>query len=145
MTTRNPAGRPSIFTSELADKICDLIATSEHGTATLCQMHDWMPDESSIRLWRFKDEQFSLKYIQAKRFQAELFAESTLRIAEQKATYFDSEGNERVDAGHVAWQKLNINTRQWHASKLAPKIYGDKQQSDTTVTIKHEDDLKQLS
>ena len=70
----------------------------------------------------------NILYLKAKALQGEIFAEGTLRIAKQKATYFDGEGNERVDPGHVAWQKLNVNTRQWHASKLAPKIYGDQKQ-----------------
>ena len=138
-------GRPSLYTDELAERICELVATNEDGLTELCRQNDWLPDESTIRLWRFKHSKFSLQYIQAKQFQAELLAEGTLSIAKVKPTYHDGDGNERVDAGHVAWQKLNINTRQWHASKLAPKIYGDKQQTESTVTVKHEDSLKDLS
>ena len=34
---------------------------------------------------------------------------------------------------------------KWVASKLMPKVYGDRQQVDSTVTITHEDTLKDLS
>ncbi len=119
-------GRPSIYTEELADRICAIVAISDIGTERIIEQNSWMPDESTIRAWRFKYENFSRKYLLAKQLQAELYAESTIKIAAEKATYRDCEGNERVDSGHVAWQKLNVNTRQWHASKLAPKIYGDQ-------------------
>ncbi len=139
------AGRPSLYNDELAEKICDLVATTEDGLTELCSKHDWLPDESTIRLWRFKHAKFSLQYIQAKKFQAELLAEGTLAIAKVKPTYHDSDGNERVDAGHVAWQKLNINTRQWHASKLAPKIYGDKLQTEHSVSDSTKEVVKRVA
>jgi predicted Zn-dependent protease len=121
-------GRPTLYSEELADKICMLVASTDEGLDHICEQHEDLPAATTIYQWRFKYPDFSQKYLLAKKFQAELFAESTLRIAKQKAVYFDSDGNERVDAGHVAWQKLNVNTRQWHASKLAPKIYGDQKQ-----------------
>lgn len=123
-----PFGRPSLYTPELGDRICELVATNECGLDELCELHDWMPNESSVRLWRFKHLDFSTKYLEAKQQQAQLFAEQTFNIARQKATYIDAEGNERVDQGHVAWQKMNVGLRQWHASKLAPKVYGDQKQ-----------------
>lgn len=123
-----PGGRPSIYTEELANKICEVVATHDIGLKKLCEMYDWMPDLKTILLWRRNKEQFFLLYSKAKQEQGELYAESTIEIANEKPTYRDAEGNERVDAGHVAWQKLNVNTRQWHASKLAPKIYGDQKQ-----------------
>jgi predicted RNase H-like nuclease (RuvC/YqgF family) len=122
------SGRPTTYTDELADKVCDAVASTDEGLDHICAAHDWMPDQSTVYLWRTKHPIFSEKYLKAKALQGEIFAEGTLRIAKQKATYFDGEGNERVDPGHVAWQKLNVNTRQWHASKLAPKIYGDQKQ-----------------
>jgi len=102
------------------------VATNECGLDELCDTYDWMPGESTIRGWRYRIPEFAAKYLQAKQFQAELYAEQTIKIAKQKPIFYDSDGNEKVDPGHVAWQKLNVNTRQWHASKLAPKIYGDQ-------------------
>lgn len=121
-------GRPTLYTPELGDKICELVATNDCGLNHLCANYDWMPDESTVRLWRFKHETFSLKYNQAKKFQAELYAESTHQLAAEKHYYYDAEGNQRVDTGHVAWQKMNVHLRQWHAAKLAPKLYGDQKQ-----------------
>jgi len=139
-------GRPTIYNEALADKICELVACTDEGLDHICAQHDDLPDASTVYQWRFKYPSFSQKYLQAKQLQGEMFAEGTIKIAKQKATYFDSEGNERVDAGHVAWQKLNVNTRQWHASKLAPKIYGDQKQIEElkNKNAEHDAEIKKL-
>lgn len=121
-------GRPTSYTPELADRILEAIATTDRGLDEICDDNIDFPNPSTIYQWRIRDLEFSKKYMEAKSNQAQIYAESTLKIAQMKVTYHDSDGNEKVDPGHVAWQKLNVNTRQWHASKLAPKIYGDKKE-----------------
>ena len=41
-------------------------------------------------------------------------------------TYIDEDGNVRVNPDVIARSRLRVDTRKWYASKLAPKIYGDK-------------------
>lgn len=137
-------GRPTIYSEELADRICELVATNTDGLPKLCAKHDWMPHEDTIKTWRFRKPDFSAKYAEAKKFQAELMAEQVKEIAAEKAYYIDAEGNQRVDSGFVASQRLQADTVKWLASKLAPKIYGDRQTIEQTVTVKHEDALKEL-
>ena len=48
---RNLGGRPSIHTPELAQEICDTIATSNKALQTLCQMHDHWPCYNAIYEW----------------------------------------------------------------------------------------------
>lgn len=123
-----PLGRPTSYTPELAQRILDVIATTDKGLDEICDDYPDFPVPSTIYQWRIRDLDFSKKYMEAKSNQAQIYAESTLKIAQMKVTFTDAEGNEKVDPGHVAWQKLNVNTRQWHASKLAPKVYGDKRE-----------------
>ena len=137
-------GRPTIYTDELANRICELVATNTDGLPKLCAAYDWMPGDETIRIWRFRNLEFAGKYAQAKRFQAELMAEQVKEIAAEKAYYIDADGNQRIDAGFVASQRLQADTVKWLASKLAPKIYGDRQTIEQTVTVKHEDALKEL-
>lgn len=138
-------GRPSKYTPDLCERICSLVATNTCGIDELCAKHPELPDESTIRLWRFKYIDFSRSYAQAKMFQAELLAEQIHKISNSVITYHDSEGNERVDSGSVAQARLRVDSIKWHASKLAPKIYGDKQQTESTVTVKHEESIKDLA
>lgn len=135
-------GRPTLYTEELADRICDLVATDTSCLDEICEKYPELPSHDSIYRWRHRHKSFAEKYLQAMYSRGNLYAEETLKIARERPTYFDSEGNERVDAGAVAWLKMNVGLRQWHASKLAPKTYGDKQQIETTV--KHEDKIEDL-
>lgn len=123
---KEPFGRPTIYTQELADYICRLVATNTCGLTKLCETFDGMPDSTTINAWRFEKPDFSRQYAQAKMFQAELLAENVIELSAQKAYYIDAQGNERVDTGFIQSQALQVNTVKWHASKLAPKIYGDK-------------------
>lgn len=130
-------GRPTDYSPELSAKVLDAIATNDKGLDELHELYDWFPNPSTVYRWRIHSLDFSKKYMEAKNNQAQIYAESTLKIAKEKYTYFDEKGNERVDVGHVAWQKLNVHTRQWHASKLAPKIYGDQKQIED-LTVRNE-------
>jgi hypothetical protein len=137
-------GRPTIYSEELANRICQIVATNVEGLPTLCNKFDEMPHEDTIKQWRWEKPLFSAKYAEAKRFQAELMAESLeelMRDAEKDA-FHDEHGNRRLDSGLLGLARLRVDTRKWQASKLAPKIYGDKQTVSTTVT--HESTIKDL-
>mgnify|MGYP001575108832 CR=1 FL=1 len=138
-------GRPTDYTPELGDKICELVATNTCGLDELCDTYDFMPNESSVRLWRFKHAEFSTKYAQAKMFQAELLAEQIHKLSKTILTYHDSEGNERVDSGSVALARLRVDSIKWHASKLAPKIYGDKLQTEHSVNESTKEVVKRVA
>ncbi len=141
---KHPGGRPTKYNQQMADLICERVSTHDCGLKKLCAMYDDMPEEPTIYLWRLKHEEFSRQYAQAKIKQAELLAESIDDIAAEKYVYYDEDGNERQDPGGTAEKRLRIDTRKWLASKLIPKVYGDRITQDTTVTIKHEDALKDL-
>ena len=135
----NRVGRPSIYNSELADLICERVASNPIGLEKLCSMHDDMPSEVMIYLWRYKYPEFAEKYRQAKMFQAEVLAESINELCDIQS-YVDEYGVERVDSGIVARQRLKIDSIKWQASKLAPKLYGlhtkEENPTDTSVLEK---------
>lgn len=137
-------GRPTIYTEELAERILDLVATNTCGLPALCEKYPELPNQDTINEWRWKKSEFSDRYARAKMFQAELMAEELNEITSKRSFYIDAEGNQRVDTGFTAAQRLIADTVKWQAAKLAPKIYGDRTQTETTVTIKHEDALKLL-
>ena len=43
-------------------------------------------------------------------------------------------GERRIDPGFEAWRKTEIDARKWLASKILPKVYGDKIELNHTVT-----------
>lgn len=123
---KNPGGRPTIYTEELAERICDTVATHTEGTTTLCSKYDWMPDEHTIRMWRRKYTTFSLRYLDSKAQQAELLAESIDDIIKEVSYYTDHEGNNRIDPPSASLAIAKATNRKWTAARLAPKIYGDQ-------------------
>lgn len=137
-------GRPTKYTEELANRICEIVATNPEGLPTLCKKFPELPTSETIRVWRWTKQDFSVKYTEAKRFQAEIMAESIEEIIEdtKQYTYYDENNVKKLDAGMLGLARLTVDSRKWHASKLAPKIYGDKQHIETTV--KHEEQLKDL-
>lgn len=142
--TGKPNGRPSSCTKELMELICERVATHTVGLDTLCEMYDDMPHRTTINVWRYRDPEFSSLYARAKIIQADLMVEELNSIASSKMHYIDAEGNNRVDTGHVASQRLMTDTIKWQATKLARKVYGDAAKVENTIVVKHEDSLKEL-
>jgi len=107
-------GRPSDYTKEKGDLICQRVATHDCGLPKLCAMYNDMPSEMAIQRWRYENLEFRLKYAQAKMLQADLLAEQCLQIADESTPE------------NVAVDRLRVDSRKWLASKLLPKQYGDK-------------------
>lgn len=124
-------GRPSIYSDELAERICDLVATNSSGLKKLCSENDWMPRHVTINQWRWKKPGFSTQYAQAKVAQADLLAEECIEIADETSRDSILKSNregEEYEVANSEWinrSRLRVDTRKWLASKLIPKVYGD--------------------
>lgn len=140
-----PAGRPTIYTKELAERICELVATHTIGIKALCKMYEDIPDQQTIKNWRHTNSEFFALYDKAKQFQAQLLVEECEELIPlELKTYLDDSGQERYDPVSATLLKEKIAHRRWMAARLAPKVYGDRQTIEQTVTVKHEDALKEL-
>jgi hypothetical protein len=111
---KHAGGRPSDYTKEKGDLICERISTHDVGLPRLCKMYSDMPDEKTVQRWRYQNAEFRLKYAQAKMIQADLLAEQCLEISDS------------CIPEEVGVDRLRVDTRKWLASKLLPKQYGDK-------------------
>lgn len=121
-------GRPTTYTPELAAKVCERVATIPVGLNKLCKMFDDMPDPTTIYLWRITHESFSKQYLEAKKFQSEIMVEEIDEMGDHITYYIDDKGQERIDPPSVALVTARANNRKWTASRLAPKIWGDKKE-----------------
>ena len=141
-------GRPTKYTEELAKKICRAIATCTDGLEDICRDNPDFPVKSTIYEWRYDHPQFSEWYAIARAQQVDLLAEEMDAIAKDGTNdWMERQGNNegwQLNGEAVARSRLRIDTIKWKACKLIPKVYGDKQITEQTVTIKHEDRLKEL-
>lgn len=138
---KHPGGRPSTYTKELADEICCAIAEHNVGIESLCNMFPHWPHHRTIFKWLHQYEEFGHQYALAKKRQIDVFVNDINNLTNESHYYMDSEGNQRIDASIL---RTKVDARKWMASKLVPKVYGERISQDTTVTIKHEDALKEL-
>ena len=131
---KNPVGRPTNYTQELANEICEAIATSPDGLRKLCAANPHWPDRKTIWRWMFKHEEFSRQYARAKEFQVDCLAEEALEVAfdGSRDTYTDDNGKERCDHEWIGRSRLIVDTIKWQASKLKSSKYGDKVQATLT-------------
>lgn len=130
------AGRPTKFNKKLAQEICETIACSSLSLSKLCHINEHWPARATIYLWRARNEKFREAYLDAKRFQVELLVDEILDIADDVSrdclTRTTASG-EPYDVPNHEWinrSRLRIDTRKWIASKLVPRLYGEKALSD---------------
>lgn len=124
--SRRPVGRPTVFTQELADRLCEQWALGK-SIRTICAAED-MPAISTVFKWLRDDEKFSEQYARAKEEAADLLVEDMLDIADDSTADYeeDKKGNLVFNKEAVLRSKLRTDTRKWISSKLKPKRYGDK-------------------
>ena len=105
------AGRPTEFTQELADAICEGLADGK-SLRSICSSPS-MPTKACVFRWLAANKAFADQYARARETQADSFADDIAAIA-------DDEGLEPND------KRVRIDARKWLAGKLRPKVYGDK-------------------
>lgn len=125
---KRPPGRPSSYSPELADRICEKIAISDKGLHRICAENPEFPEPETIRAWKWRHPEFAAKYARAKEEQQEWIIEGAVDIADDGSndTYIDEECKPRVDHDHIQRSKLRVDTRKWVAARLARKRFGDK-------------------
>lgn len=119
-------GRPTEYSQQVADEICEAISTTNKSLKTICQPEN-MPAVRTVLYWLHTNEPFLHQYTRAKEEQADFLAEEIIEIADDSSNdtiqgeYGPMENREWVNRS-----RLRVDARKWVASKLKPKKYGDK-------------------
>jgi len=127
-----------VYSVETLDEICKIIETSDKGLSTILQRDDF-PSVSEFMRWLQYDSKPEVReyYARAKRIQMELFGDQIIQIADDSSNDTIITENGVVENHEfVNRSKLRIDTRKWLMSKLAPKKYGDKIQTEHSGEIK---------
>ena len=105
-------GRPSTYTEEMGNLICDKL-TEGMSLRKLCML-DEFPTASTVYVWLDRFPEFAEKYARAREAATEDMLEEILEIADHP----------ELDAQE---KRVRIDTRKWAMGKLKPKKYGEKQ------------------
>lgn len=120
-----PGGRPSTYTQELADKICEEIALGSSLRTAL--KGDDMPSMSMVFRWLREHAEFREQYARATEERTEAMSEDILDIADDGTNdYMETDKGVQYNGDSVQRARLRVDTRKWLMSKMKPKKYGDK-------------------
>jgi len=98
------------FSQKVFDTICERIAEGESLRA-ICKDED-MPSKTSVMKWLAEDTKLADQYARARQDQADHYVDEIIAISD------NSEDPQKA--------RLQVDTRKWIASKLLPKVYGDR-------------------
>jgi hypothetical protein len=118
-------GRPSDYNTEIADKICDLLAEGM-SLREICRQ-DGFPSVGAVCRWLGKNEEFHKQYARAREAQADAIADEILDIADNaKNDWMIRDGKPVENHESIRRAQLRIDSRKWLAGKMRPKKYSDK-------------------
>jgi hypothetical protein len=109
-----------IFTPEVGQKICDLIASGQT-LAAICR-EAWAPKARVVHLWFADFPDFRADYDQAYKIAADVLAREIVALADEAKTDLE-----------MARLPFQISSRTWLAQRMDPARYGDRKQIDQTV------------
>lgn len=130
---RRPVGRPTIpYDPEIAEQICEAIATSIKPITTILRETPGAPSYSTWLKWLNSNDELQQFYAQAKAHQADLLVEETIALADEdegdaeiRINHKTGEPYAVINGRNIRRSEVMIKTRQWAAAKFNPKRYGD--------------------
>ncbi len=93
-------GRPSLFSQELADAICESLIEGK-SLRTICR-NEAMPAAGTVCRWLSQDEKFREQYARAREAQADTLADEALEIADDGTNDWMERKNGEGDC--IGWQ-----------------------------------------
>ncbi|HMY35630.1 MAG TPA: hypothetical protein PK511_09615 [Chitinophagales bacterium] len=133
-------GRPSKYSEDVIELLCDKIANSTDGLKKICDSDDRLPGFRTVFTWLanpdYKD--FQHKYARAREAQAELLADEIIDISDSSDRDYiqGQDGTLTVNHEYINRSRLRVDARKWKASKLYPKKYGERVEVENTGNMK---------
>lgn len=141
MAAKKATGRPSKFSQAVADEICGRLATGE-SLRGICRDNDGLPEAATIFRWLASADLafagFREQYARAREIQADALVDEILEIADDGTNDYttrkgsDDDDVQVVNHDHIQRSRLRVDTRKWFASKVLPKKYGERVQTEVT-------------
>jgi hypothetical protein len=111
---KRPRGNPTVYTPEKAEIIIDALKNGI-GVNEACRLAG-VPRGTLMEWVTHNREGFAELYANARDLYLDLMADELLRLTDECPP----------EPGFVAKTRLQVDTRKWYLSKLAPKRYSDR-------------------
>lgn len=129
------------YTDAIARKICERLMLTE-SLKNICA-DPKMPSMPTVARWLTDPRltEFREMYYFARRVAAELLVDEIIEIADESEDDWKPVHNKdgelidwKPDNEAIQRSRVRIDTRKWYASKMVPRIYGDKVEVDLDAT-----------
>lgn len=123
-------GRPSIYTKELGQNICALMAQGY----VLTQIEDLpgMPHRSTIAEWAVRNEEFGAMYARARELLYDWHADNLFKVESDPSLYALKDDFGKTDRVPLDAKKLYCDNVKWALARILPKKYGEKTSTELT-------------
>ena len=115
---QRPVGRPSTYSDEIADEICERMINGE-SLIKVCKL-EHMPSRAAVYRWFDARPDFEARCARAREGLADFLVDEIEELADQTTEL------------NVNSMKVKISTKQWRAMKMAPRVYGDRTRTEVT-------------
>ena len=141
-------GRHLEFTQEIADIICERLASGEPLT-DICK-DDSMPSTVTVYKWVQLVPTFASAYARARELQADTFFDDIVHVAKtpfigtkKKTTTAPNGVTVEISEGDmVDHRRLQVDALKWAAGKMRPRKYGDRVGVDTDESGRNEVNIR---
>jgi len=124
METETMIGRPSSYTPEIGEDICERMANGK-GLRAICEDEE-MPSRTTVLRWLEKHADFRGHYARARDALLDFYSEEIVRIAfDDSGDFFIEDGKTIVDHAAVQRARLKVDALKWLLSKLGARKYGN--------------------
>lgn len=120
---KKKGGRPSKYTAELANEICQVIMTSDKGIGALCKEQKHWPNRTTIIKWINKNENFKRQFEIAKKIQIINLIEQVQDILHNLDNLARRQKNRPSDEDLIYLARMQIDEIKWKVAHLMPRKY----------------------
>jgi hypothetical protein len=125
LAEKNLGGRPTKYTEELADAICEALVLHDRGLENLCQTREDFPTGRSVWNWKADNPEFLQKITRAQeRLCERLMFETFSKVGTAQAEVLRTPGLNAYAQLVSKHSDLSMKL----AAKVAPRAYGEKRQ-----------------
>jgi len=128
-------GRPSLYSPEIAEEICERLSEGEP-LAQICR-DKHMPHDNTVRNWCAADQAVSVAIARAREAGFDQIALDAMQVADDCSRDYkkDADGRDVPDHDHIQRSKLRVETRLKLLAKWDPRRYGDRVQTEHSGSI----------
>ena len=120
---------PTKLTVEVQEEILERIASGET-LRGICRSDEKFPTPQAVCYLALNDDVFAERYARAREIGIHQMVDEIVEISDDGSNDWMERnadtGDEAVNHEHISRSRLRVDTRKWLASKVVPKLYGDK-------------------